>query len=533
MNPRLPGVLDAFTGLDVLVVGEAMLDGYLEGTSGRLCQEAPVPVVSVASRRDAPGGAANAAANARTLGARVRLLSVVGDDPEGSALRQALAAQGVSADHLLVRPGRRTLAKQRVLASGQLLVRFDQGDTAPVRGPGEEALIDRLSELFGRSDAVIVSDYGYGILTPRVRATLAGLQARSPRTLVVDSKDLAAYRGVGPTAVKPNYHEALRLLGLAPECGPQARSESPCGTEARAPAEEGGRVGLIAARGRDVLEVTGARIAAVTLDTDGALVFERDRPPYRTYARPNPHSRAAGAGDTFVSALALALAAGADTPAAAELAAAAAAAVVAKDGTALCSAAELRAHLSAGDKPSDLAGLAARLDLLRRQGRRIVLTNGCFDILHRGHVTYLSRAKALGDVLVVGVNSDESIRRLKGPDRPINTLEDRVGVLAALSCVDHVVAFHEDTPHELVRAVRPHVFVKGGDYTRDRLPEAALVEELGGVVHILPFVADRSTTGVIERIRAAPDGAPRPLPAPRLAVAASLNGHPRNGHAQP
>jgi D-beta-D-heptose 7-phosphate kinase/D-beta-D-heptose 1-phosphate adenosyltransferase len=511
MNPRLPRVLDAFADLDVLVVGEAMLDGYLEGTSGRLCQEAPVPVVSVTARRDAPGGAANTAANARALGARVRLLSVAGDDAEFEVLRAALDSLGVCTDALLACPGRRTLAKQRVLAGGQLLVRFDQGDTGPVAGAAEQALIDRLADLFGRVDAVLVSDYGYGVLTPRVLAVLAGLQARSPRVVVADSKSLGAYRGVGLTAVKPNYCEALRLLGLDPERG---------------------RAELMADRGRDVLEATGARIAAVTLDTDGALVFERDRPPYRTYARPNPHSRAAGAGDTYAAALALALAAGADTPAAAELAAAAAAVVVAKDGTARCSAGELRAHLSAEDKPSNLGELIARLDVQRRQGRRIVLTNGCFDILHRGHVTYLSRAKALGDVLVVGVNSDESIRRLKGPGRPINTLEDRLGVLAALSCVDHVVAFHEDTPHELVRAVRPHVFVKGGDYTRDRLPEAALVEELGGVVHILPFVADRSTTGMIERIRAA-SAPPAPRQAAGPALAASLNGHPRNGHAAP
>jgi D-beta-D-heptose 7-phosphate kinase/D-beta-D-heptose 1-phosphate adenosyltransferase len=222
--------------------------------------------------------------------------------------------------------------------------------------------------------------------------------------------------------------------------------------------------------------------------------------------------------------LALALAAGADTPAAAELAAAAAAVVVAKDGTCACNPDELRAHLAADAKAVPLPVLVARLDALRRQGRRIVLTNGCFDILHRGHVTYLGRAKALGDVLVVGVNADESIRRLKGPGRPINALEDRLQVLAALSCVDHVVAFDEDTPHELVRAVRPHVFVKGGDYTRERLPEASLVEQLGGEVHILPFTADRSTTRVIERIRGS-------LEVP--ALLGPLNGHARATHAPP
>ena len=209
----------------------------------------------------------------------------------------------------------------------------------------------------------------------------------------------------------------------------------------------------------------------------------------------------AGAGDTFASALALALAAGAPTSTAAELASAAAAVVVGKERTATCSAQELREFVSAeGKYVSDLGRLAARVEFYRRQGEKVVFTNGCFDILHRGHITYLNRAKALGDVLIVGVNSDDGIRRLKGPDRPINSLEDRVQVLAALSCIDHLVAFDEDTPCNLIRAIRPHVFVKGGDYTRERLPEAPLVEELGGVVHILPYLQDRSTTGLIERI---------------------------------
>jgi D-beta-D-heptose 7-phosphate kinase/D-beta-D-heptose 1-phosphate adenosyltransferase len=251
-----------------------------------------------------------------------------------------------------------------------------------------------------------------------------------------------------------------------------------------------------------VARLTGARLAAVTLDRDGALFFERGSPPYRTYARPAANSRAAGAGDTFVGALALGLAAGAHTPVVAELAAAAAAVVVAKDGTAACYAQELREYVSAGGKyVPDLRRLAARVEFLRQQGRRIVFTNGCFDILHRGHITYLNQAKALGDVLVVGVNSDDGIRRLKGPDRPINTLEDRIQVLAALSCVDHLTAFDEDTPCNLIQALRPHVFVKGGDYTRERLPEAPLVEAFGGVVQILPYLQDRSTTGIIERIQ--------------------------------
>lgn len=497
MSHPLSDLIDGFRDLEMLVVGEAMLDTYLEGTTGRLCREAPVPIVAVDGRRDHPGGAANTAVNVASLGARVRFLSAIGDDPEGERLRRALEGQGVAGDDLLVEPGRRTLAKNRVVAGSQLLVRFDQGTTGPVAPATERALIRRLVERFPRCDAVIVSDYGYGILTREVIATLARLRGQSPRVIAVDSKDLAAYRDIGPTAVKPNYGEALQLLG-----GPPAE-----------PA--GSRADQIAALGDRLLERTGARLVAVTLDTDGAMVLERDRPPYRTYATPTGHSRAAGAGDTFLATLALALAAGADTPAAADLASAACAVVVAREGTVACPARALRDQLAVEDKvAADADELARRLDAHRRQGRRVVFTNGCFDILHRGHITYLSRAKALGDRLVVGVNSDESIRRLKGPLRPINALDDRMQLLAALSCVDHLVAFDEDTPCDLIRALRPDVFVKGGDYTRDRLPEVPIVEAYGGSVRILPLVADRSTTDLIERIRAA-YAAPPPRAAAR------------------
>jgi D-beta-D-heptose 7-phosphate kinase/D-beta-D-heptose 1-phosphate adenosyltransferase len=496
-------MIDEFSDLHVLVIGEAMLDSYLAGVSHRLCPEAPVPVVTVSKRRDVPGGAANTAVNVRSLGARVSFLSVVGDDATADALRQALSNRGVSPEHLFVQFSRRTLSKQRLMASAQMIARIDEGDTDPINSESEGLLLDHLTALYPECDAVIVSDYGYGILTPAVLATLTRLQSLSPRILVGDSKCLASYRSIGLTAAKPNYAEAAQVLGLPAH-------------DARPRAEQ------VAERGEQLLDVIGARIAAVTLDAEGALILERERPAYRTYCRTDASSRAAGAGDTYVSALALALAAGADTVSAAELAAAAAAVVVGKEGTAACSARELHAYLRTGEKTTvDLHELITRLHEARRRGQRIVFTNGCFDILHRGHVTYLSRAKELGDVLVVGVNSDEGIRRLKGPARPINTLDDRLEVLAALSCVDHLIAFDEPTPHKLVRAIRPDVFVKGGDYSRERLPEAGLVEELGGTVEILPLLVERSTTALIERIRAAsgPVSSSRPVAAtPELAV---------------
>lgn len=486
MGAELVKVLDAFAGLRVIVIGEAMLDCYLSGVADRLCPEGPVPVVAVTDRQEAPGGAANTAVNVNSLNAQVMFLSVVGDDWEGALLRQVLEEHGVSTKYMLTQSNRRTLTKQRIIAASQLLVRFDQGSTDAIDSETEQALIDELELCFSDCDAVIVSDYGYGILTEKIIQAITLFQQRQPRVLVVDSKYLAAYRSIGVTAVKPNYKQAVQLLDV--EAHNKARADQ------------------MAMYKQQLLDLTGAQIAAVTLDAEGAIIFERERPSYRTYAQRANNSRASGAGDTFLSVLTLALAAGATTPTAADLASAAAAVVVRQDSTTACSAQELREMLSTPrlqviDKyVPNLNEFVAHLASRRVKGERIVFTNGCFDILHAGHVSYLDRAKALGDILIIGVNSDVSVCRLKGPSRPINSLEDRIQVLSALGCVDYLVSFDDDTPINLIRIVCPDVYVKGGDYTRKTLPEASVVEQLGGVVQILPFVENRSTTSIIERI---------------------------------
>jgi D-beta-D-heptose 7-phosphate kinase/D-beta-D-heptose 1-phosphate adenosyltransferase len=315
---------------------------------------------------------------------------------------------------------------------------------------------------------------------------LAELQNRYPHLVVVDSKRLFEFRKINITAVKPNYKEALSLLGVE---RPVADTKN-------------GRVKQMEQEGKRLLELLSTQILVITLDHDGALVFEQGQVPYRTYAKQQPNSKAAGAGDTFVSALTLSLASGLVTENAAELASAAASIVVNKDGTSACYADELRSFFSTGEKVvTDVFQLAGRMASYRRDNKQVVFTNGCFDILHRGHINYLNRAKSQGDILIVGVNSDEGVRRLKGPSRPINSLEDRAQILAALSCVDHIVPFDADTPHDLIRVIKPDIFVKGGDYTRETLPEASLVEELGGEVRILPYLDDHSTTGIIEKIR--------------------------------
>jgi D-beta-D-heptose 7-phosphate kinase / D-beta-D-heptose 1-phosphate adenosyltransferase len=482
----LSSVVERFGHLKLLVVGDAILDVWMSGQASRLCREAPVPVVTLDNRQELPGGAANAALNAASLGAQVTLLSVIGGDQAGTTLRERLGAAGVDANRLVVQPTRATLLKRRVVADGQLLVRLDEGDETPLRGRAARRLTDHLAESFLTHDAVLVSDYAAGTIGSSLIAALARLQATAPRVLVIDAKNLAAYQGVGATAVKPNYQETIRLLGLH-----QAATTSH-------------RVDQLKRDGQRILSLLNAHMAAVTLDSEGALLFEQGVPPYRTYAHPVPASKATGAGDTFAAVLALALAAGCDLPAAGELASAAATIAVDQTATATASCSQPALQLAvAGDRRrvTDLEQLRATVARHRQEGRRIVFTNGCFDLLHRGHVAYLNQAKTLGDVLMVAVNADASVRRLKGPGRPVNTLEDRMAVLAALSCIDHLVAFEDDSPVELLRIIRPDLLVKGGDYRRDGVPEGPLVEALGGRVEILPYLHNQSTTAMIQRIR--------------------------------
>jgi D-beta-D-heptose 7-phosphate kinase/D-beta-D-heptose 1-phosphate adenosyltransferase len=324
MTASLLELVGRFAGKRVLVLGDAMLDSYLIGRSTRLCQEAPVPVVAVHERRDCPGGAANTVVNLAALGCQVELAAVVGDDHEGGRLRGLLQEHGVGTGLVVTSEARRTLAKQRIVNDDRLLARIDQGDVGAIPRHVERHLLQRLDAAFARADAVVISDYGYGVLTPAVLGRLGSLQARFRQMIAVDARNLGRYRAVGVTVAKPNFQEALRLAGLPP--GPHEMS----------------RAEIAAAVASTVLDRAGARIAAITLDVDGAVVVERGHPPHRTYAEPVDASQTAGAGDTYLAALSLAFAAGAATSEAAEIAASAAGVVVARDGTATCSADDLR-----------------------------------------------------------------------------------------------------------------------------------------------------------------------------------------------
>jgi D-beta-D-heptose 7-phosphate kinase / D-beta-D-heptose 1-phosphate adenosyltransferase len=468
--------------LRVTVLGDAILDGWLAGRCERLCPEAPVPVVQVTSTSYVPGGAANTAVNLAALGAHVQLVSVVGDDTDGRTLTSELGGRGVDTRHVVVAAGRPTTAKRRVVVGDQLMLRVDEGEATPLDSMAADALVHAAHAAVADSDAVVLCDYDTGVLDGEVSTMLRRIRNRMP-LLAVDAHRLGRWRSLRPDLVTPNAAEAAAVLGMTIEPDERIDVLPRC------------RAALHAA--------TGASTVVVTLDRDGALLFTEDQPVHRTWARPAPDNHAAGAGDTFVAALTVAVGSGLALTTAVELAQAAADVVTGRPGTAACTTDELADRLGAHHGSAvDADRLAALVAEHRAAGRRIVFTNGCFDVLHRGHVAYLNQARLLGDVLIVAVNADGSVRRLKGPSRPVNPAADRAAMLAALSCVDHVTIFEEDTPAALLRRLRPEVYAKGGDYTPHMLPEAAIVTEYGGAVHIVDYVSDHSTTAVIDRIRA-------------------------------
>jgi D-beta-D-heptose 7-phosphate kinase / D-beta-D-heptose 1-phosphate adenosyltransferase len=498
----------------VVVVGDAILDGWWHTDVSRLCREAPAPVLELMDRQDAPGGAGNSALNAARLGGRVQLVSAVGDDAAGARVKELLARGGVDCSTVATFRGT-TMTKSRIVAGGQILARVDE----PGGPPSPEVLAELASALptvIRDAEAVLICDHGLGTLRGVVKDTLVELlgdRADSAPLVIVDAHEPRRWRSLHPDVATPNAAEALQLLGGV---------------------DDADRLEVMRSRRSQLLTRTGARCVVVTLDRDGTLALagprftlgrtgapslgQPDHPivEHRTWAHVAAQQQTAGAGDTFVACLTVGLAAGLTPPTALNLAQVAADIVVHRDGTSVCSLEDLEVHLGGlATTVVELDDLAHRLDSARREGRRIVLTNGCFDVLHRGHTRYLEQAKQLGDLLVVALNDDDSVRRLKGPDRPINPLTDRAAVLAALSCVDLVTTFSSDTAVPVVEKLRPDVYAKGGDYSPADLPEGTVVESYGGRVVILDFVPDKSTSAVVSRIRTSattpvPEGERRP-----------------------
>lgn len=473
----------------VVVIGDVMLDGWWHGNIERFCREAPAPVVEVRSRGFAPGGAANTAMNAARMGGDVALVGLVGQDPAGTMLAGLLRDAGVSVDGLISHPGSLTTTKDRIIGADQILFRLDeQADSVPAAAL--EAVAALIPGAVAGADVVVVCDYGSGMLRGALHEALVGALAHraQDQLVIIDAHDPSRWAALAPDLATPNAQEALGLLGLGPGGARQPE-----------------RVALLRAHKDRLLEATGAKSMVVTLDQEGTLFLPGTGSEHRTWARPVTEKQASGAGDTFVACLAVGCAAGLPTRVALELAQAAATVVVHRPGTSVCSTADLTAHLGGTSRIHfEASGLQEVIARHRAAGETVVLTNGCFDVLHRGHTHYLEQAKELGQVLVVALNDDDSVRRLKGEGRPVNPVGDRAAVIEALSCVDYVTVFSTDTPIPLIEMLRPDIYAKGGDYTEQMLAETASVKAHGGSVRILDYVSDHSTTEVLRRMRARP-----------------------------
>jgi D-beta-D-heptose 7-phosphate kinase/D-beta-D-heptose 1-phosphate adenosyltransferase len=489
------------------VIGDAMLDTYLEGTAARLCREGPVPVVRKRREDRIPGGAANTATNLSALDADVFFLSIIGQDAAGTALRLALHERDVDDRWIVEDSSTDTLHKLRILADGQYVVRFDE-DAHHHSLESQKQLLANLEEAFARCDLVVISDYGYGTVSDALIDRLRTLRSVHRCPLLVDSKNLYRFSDVGATVVTPNHLEAWLLVE------PRRVVDTPV-------SGAGIDISEVECLGRRLLKMIDAEHVAITMAGDGVFLLDRQGMTLHIPTHPVAQVNDVGAGDSFAAAMALALAAGGSLEEAARIAIDAASIAVTKRWTAvvryqeLLQRVSLRDHstnsdslasVSEGCSPESMTRLKAQLEAKRQLGQTIVFTNGVFDILHAGHIQLLRQAKALGDVLVVGVNSDRSTQRLKGRSRPINNERDRMALVVALDPVEYVVLFDEDTPTELIRTLRPHIHVKGGDYADEILPESEAVREVGGQIVILPLVGSISTSSVIDRIVALASG---------------------------
>ncbi len=460
-----------FSKKHVLVVGDVMLDCYWDGQATRISPEAPVPVVRVNGQRQVPGGAANVAMNIAALGAQVTLIGAVGQDEAAATLKFQLESKGVR--FLPVVTKAPTTLKWRVLSHHQQLIRLDFEEHQPV-AELSEALVHTFTSAM-HVDAIIFSDYGKGVLVHS--AQLIDIAKQHGKPVFVDPKtnDYRCYQGA--RVITPNWKEFEQVVG-------PIVSEDDMLIKARA---------LIQAHALEALLITRGEAGMVLVTCEDIFYFK---------AAAREVFDVTGAGDTVLAVFATSTAAGAALPQAAQWANIAAGLVVAKLGTATVSYEELEHALTHTDNEKIVFKdqLLQQVARAKAAGKRIVMTNGCFDILHAGHVQYLAQAKKLGDYLIIAVNDDDSVRRLKGKTRPLNKLVDRTAVLAAMSAVTWVVPFSEDTPAALIEAVLPHVLVKGGDYRVEQIAGHEAVLAAGGAVEILPFKPGCSTTGLVEKI---------------------------------
>jgi D-beta-D-heptose 7-phosphate kinase/D-beta-D-heptose 1-phosphate adenosyltransferase len=488
----------------VLVVGDLILDRYIWGFAERISQEAPVPLLRADQREHRLGGAASVATMLMALGAEVRLIGTVGRDHEASVVRRMLEEQGINDRWVMPLDDRPTVLKERYIGRAQdrhpqQMIRVDYETRDPIPEAVQARMRQDLPASLWWADVVLISDYDKGVCTPGLLAAVIGVARAAGVKVLADptrSTDYSKYRGVH--CMTPNRLEAQLATGRT-----IARPED--------------AINL----GRQLVGSLGMEAILITLDRDGMALVRADGRSELLPTRPRQVYDITGAGDMVLAVVGLCLASGTDYDEAAALGNVAGGLEVEKFGVALLTREEILAdlcdhHRPEGSKVVDRHQLSAFVGRHRQAGQTIVFTNGCFDLLHPGHVRLLRQAAALGDFLIVGLNSDSSVRRLKGPDRPINSAESRAEVLSALEAVDAIVVFDDDTPIELIEAIRPDVLVKGGDYQPEEVVGRAQVEAAGGRLELVPLAEGHSTTCVVERaagrlLRAHPaEAAPAP-----------------------
>ncbi|WP_461518310.1 bifunctional D-glycero-beta-D-manno-heptose-7-phosphate kinase/D-glycero-beta-D-manno-heptose 1-phosphate adenylyltransferase HldE [Porticoccus sp.] len=465
-----------FDRAQVLVVGDLMLDRYWHGATSRISPEAPVPVVKVGQREDRIGGAGNVALNIASLGAGASLVAVVGQDEAAEALKARLESAGIHAD-FQVSADKPTITKLRVISRHQQLLRLDFEEGFDSRDCDQ--LPEKVEQLLANVGVLVISDYAKGALQDPQPFIFSGRAAGIPVLVDPKGSDFERYRGA--TLLTPNLAEFEEVVGH-------------CSNEQ-----------ALVEKGLSLLDRLDIEALLITRSEHGMTLLRRGMRELHLPARAREVFDVTGAGDTVISVLAAALAAGEAMPEAVAMANIAAGIVVGKLGTATVSMPELRRAIQQeqGSERGVVNEEQLQVDVAdaRAHGERIVFTNGCFDILHAGHVGYLEQARKLGDRLIVAINSDDSVTRLKGEGRPINPANRRMAVLAGLEAVDWVVSFEDDTPERLLALIRPDILVKGGDYSREQVVGWEIVESYGGEIAALDFLDDCSTTAIVNKIQ--------------------------------
>lgn len=477
--------LPDFDAIRALCIGDLMLDRFIDGTVSRISPESPVPIIQLSGTQSVPGGAANVARNLSALGSNCTLIGVVGDDAAGHELGTLLSACGRIDPVLVVDHGRATTEKVRFVASGQHLLRADREDAGNVSDQAADAILRCVAERIDDYGVVILSDYAKGVLSDRVIAGIIDVARAASVPVVVDPKSVRIARYAGATVVTPNAQEATAATGI------EIRTDD----DARRAAER-------------MLYESGVEAVLLTRSEHGMLLVGADGHVSHVEASAREVFDVVGAGDTVVATLALCVGTGLALERSARIANAAAGVVVSKHGTATLTRSELINELSRLSRigvPSSLVKVMSSAAAAQLRGRwekdglKVGFTNGCFDILHVGHVGLLEFARSQCDRLIVAVNSDSSTARLKGPERPINREEDRAQIIGALGFVDAVVIFEDDTPYGLIEQIQPDVLVKGSDYTIEQIVGHDIVQKRGGSVVTFDLVAGRSTTDIIAK----------------------------------